>query len=63
LTEGNVFIDFVFLFSLLLAGLALVGVFIEITVVSNYAFWFVISAYLLLAGHRQRIIWRITGSA
>jgi hypothetical protein len=32
--------------------LAVPSVFIEIPIVSNYAFWFVIAAYLLLAGSR-----------
>ena len=33
--------------SLLLLGLAIVGVFIEIPFVSNYAFWFAIAAYFI----------------
>jgi len=33
--------------SLLLLGLAVVGVFIEIPFVSNYAFWFAIAAYII----------------
>jgi hypothetical protein len=33
--------------SLLLLGLAVVGVFIEIPFVSNYAFWLAIAAYVL----------------
>ena len=32
--------------------LAVVSVFIEVPIVSYYAFWFVIAAYLLLAGSR-----------
>jgi hypothetical protein len=36
------------LLSLLLLGLAVVGVFVEIPVVSNYAFWVAIAAYVLL---------------
>jgi hypothetical protein len=32
--------------------LAVVGVFIEIPIVSNYAFWFAVGAYILLAGTR-----------
>jgi hypothetical protein len=32
--------------------LAVVGVFIEIPLVSNYAFWFAIGAYIMLAGTR-----------
>jgi hypothetical protein len=32
--------------------LAVISVFIEVPIVSYYAFWFVIAAYLLLAGSR-----------
>jgi uncharacterized protein (DUF983 family) len=35
--------------SLILVGFAVVGVFIEIPFVSDYAFWVAISAYILLA--------------
>lgn len=56
---GGTVLDYVFLSSLILAGLAVVGVFIEIPIVSNYAFWVAISAYVLLASHRQRVIWRL----
>ena len=35
--------------SLVLAGFAVVGVFIYIPFVSTYAFWMVIAAYLILA--------------
>jgi hypothetical protein len=38
--------------SLVLVILAVVGVFIEIPLVSNYAFWFAIGAYIMLAGSR-----------
>ena len=38
-----------FVFSIIVAGLAVVGVFIEIPFVSNYAFWFAIAAYVVLA--------------
>jgi hypothetical protein len=38
--------------SLLLVGLAVVAVFVYIPIVSDYAFWFVVAAYVLLAGHR-----------
>ena len=41
-----------FVFSLFVAGLAVVGVFIEIPLVSNYAFWFAIGAYVILASNR-----------
>ena len=36
-------------FSLILVGFAVVGVFIEIPFVSDYAFWVAISAYIILA--------------
>lgn len=42
----------VFTASLLLAALALVGVFIEIPFISNYAFWVLMAAYIMLAGRR-----------
>jgi hypothetical protein len=32
--------------------LAVVGVFIQIPIVSDFAFWFAIGAYILLAGTR-----------
>jgi hypothetical protein len=38
--------------SLVLTGLAIVAVFVYIPVVSDYAFWFVVAAYVMLAGHR-----------
>jgi hypothetical protein len=45
-------VNFVFVLSLVLAGLAVVGVFIDIPFVSNYAFWIVVAAYVMLAGLR-----------
>jgi hypothetical protein len=47
-------IHFVFVTSLILVGLAVVGVFIEIPFISNYAFWLVIAAYVILAGLEHR---------
>ncbi|MGA7803437.1 hypothetical protein [Bradyrhizobium sp.] len=44
--------NFGFVLSLVLVILAVVGVFIEIPIVSNYAFWFAIGAYIMLAGTR-----------
>lgn len=44
--------NFGFVVSLVLVILAVVGVFIEIPLVSNYAFWFAIGAYVMLAGSR-----------
>jgi hypothetical protein len=38
--------------SLVLVILAVVGVFIQIPIVSDLAFWFAIGAYIMLAGTR-----------
>jgi hypothetical protein len=38
--------------SLVVALLALVAVFVYIPFVSDYAFWFMLAAYIGLAGHR-----------
>jgi len=38
--------------SLIVAGLALVAVFVYIPFVSEYAFWFLTAAYIMLAGYR-----------
>jgi hypothetical protein len=46
-------VNFALALSLVLAGLSVVGVFIEIPFISNYAFWIAISAYVILAAtHR-----------
>jgi uncharacterized protein (DUF983 family) len=46
-------VNFGYVLSLILVGFAIVGVFIEIPFVSNYAFWIAIAAYVILAGtHR-----------
>jgi hypothetical protein len=45
-------LNFGFVFSLLLVILSIVGVFIEIPLVSNYAFWLAVGAYIILAGTR-----------
>jgi hypothetical protein len=50
--EGRSTVNLAFVFSLVVAGLAVVGVFIEIPLVSNYAFWFAIGAYVILASNR-----------
>lgn len=42
--------NFGFVLSLLTIILAVLSVFIEIPVVSNYAFWFAVGAYVMLAG-------------
>ena len=38
--------------SLIIAILAIVAVFVYIPFVSDYAFWFLVAAYVMLAGHR-----------
>jgi hypothetical protein len=38
--------------SLIVALLALVAVFVYIPFVSEYAFWFMVAAYIMLAAHR-----------
>jgi len=38
--------------SLILAGLSLVSVFVQIPFVSDYAYWFLVAAYVMVAGHR-----------
>ncbi len=45
--------NFGFVVSLILIIAAVVGVFIEIPIVSNYAFWFAVAAYVILAGSRH----------
>ena len=50
-------LNWVFGISLILTLLAIIGVFVYIPFVSQWAFWVVISAYLLLASHRQYVIW------
>jgi hypothetical protein len=46
-------VNFGFVLSLILVIVAVVGVFIEIPLVSNYAFWFAVGAYIMLAGSYQ----------
>ena len=41
--------------SLVLVILAILGVFIEIPLVSAYAFWFAVGAYIILAGSYRRL--------
>jgi hypothetical protein len=47
-------VNFGFALSLVLAGFAVVGVFIDIPFVSNYAFWIAIAAYVILAATTAR---------
>jgi hypothetical protein len=48
-------VNFGVVLSLVLAILAVLGVFIEIPLVSAYAFWFAVGAYLMLAGSYRRL--------
>ena len=41
--------------SLVLAILAVLGVFIEIPIVSDFAFWVAVGAYMMLAGSYRRL--------
>jgi hypothetical protein len=43
-------VNFGFVASLIVIILAVLSVFIEIPIVSNYAFWFAVGAYIMLAG-------------
>jgi len=43
---------FGFITSLVIVILGIVGVFVEIPIISNYAFWVVVAAYIVLAGTR-----------
>jgi hypothetical protein len=43
-------VNFGFVVSLVMVILAVVGVFIELPIVSDYAFWFAVGAYIVLAG-------------
>jgi hypothetical protein len=45
-------VNFGFVVSLITVILAVLSVFVEIPIVSNYAFWFVVGAYIVLAGTR-----------
>ena len=42
--------NFGFVASLIVVIIAVLSVFIEIPIVSNYAFWFAVGAYIMLAG-------------
>jgi len=42
-----------FMVSFILIILAVVGVFIRVPIASNYAFWFAVGAYLVLAGTKK----------
>jgi hypothetical protein len=45
-------VNFGFVASLIVIIAAVLSVFIEIPIVSNYAFWFAVGAYIMLAGTR-----------
>ena len=44
--------NFIFILSLALVIVSIVGIFASIPIISDYAFWFMVSAYIMLAGHR-----------
>lgn len=44
---------FAILFSLIMVGFGVVGVFIPIPFVSEWAFWIVVAAYVVLAAGRK----------
>ena len=46
--------NFGFVLSLLTVIVAVLSVFIEIPIVSNYAFWFAVGAYVMLAGTKAK---------
>jgi hypothetical protein len=54
---------FVRLLSLVMAEAAIVGLFVEIPIVSNFAFWIMVGAYLLWIGinrmGEKRIKWQL----
>lgn len=53
LASGEIYaVNFGFVASLVVIIFAVISVFIEIPVVSNYAFWFAVGAYIMLAGTR-----------
>jgi hypothetical protein len=39
--------------SLIVAGLAVVAIFVHLPFVSDYAFWLLVAAYIMLAGYRS----------
>jgi len=45
--------SFGFIASLVMAIVGIVGVFITIPIVSEYAFWVVVGAYIVLAGRKM----------
>jgi hypothetical protein len=57
ITGGGAATNWPGILSLLLLGLAVVGVFIEISFVSNYAFWFAIAAYMIRDWTFNRLLW------
>jgi hypothetical protein len=63
-TEHEHILIWVGLFSLLVAGFAVAAVFICIPIVSNYAYWFVIAAFMLrlFANIPNRIPQRVGGA-
>jgi hypothetical protein len=44
--------NFIFILSLALVIVSIVGIFASIPIISDYAFWFAIGAYVVLAGSK-----------
>jgi hypothetical protein len=51
-SKAGVQMNFGFIISLLIEILGIVGLFIDIPIISQYAFWVVVAAYVVLAGTR-----------
>ena len=49
--------------SLIVAGLSVVAVFVHLPFVSDYAFWFLVAAYIMVAGYRPPPATREGGTA
>jgi hypothetical protein len=50
-------LHFFFALSLIMAVASIVGVFVFIPLVSAYAFWIAVAAYVILASSRERWWW------
>ena len=48
--KGKASVNLPYVFTLILVVVAIVGVYIDIPLVSQFAFWIVILAYVILAG-------------
>jgi len=50
--QQEVRMNFIFILSLALVIVSIVGIFASIPIISDYAFWFAIGAYVVLAGSK-----------